>query len=49
MDGYLFKKLKEHAASLATITQDVKAIVVCTQAEYDALTPDAETLYLISG
>jgi hypothetical protein len=27
---------------------DIRSIVVLTQAEYDALTPDAETLYVIT-
>lgn len=36
-------------SQLASITQDVSAIVVLTQAAYDALTPDAATLYLITG
>lgn len=33
---------------MADITQDVKAVVVCTQAEYDALSPSATTLYIIT-
>lgn len=31
------------------VATEVDAIVVCTQTEYNGLTPDAETLYVISG
>lgn len=36
---------------IETVRNDggVKAIKVCTQAEYDALTPDATTIYIIAG
>ena len=37
-----------NAASVVT-SDDISTIVKLTQAEYDALTPDANTLYVIVG
>lgn len=41
--------LEETSSQLAQLTKDVKTIVVCTQSEYNAITPVATTLYLIGG
>lgn len=49
VDALARKAIREHSSQLNDITQNIKAIVVCTQAEYDALTPDSTTVYLISG
>jgi hypothetical protein len=38
-----------NATSADSHKVDGKHVVVCTQAEYDALTPDADTLYFING
>lgn len=43
-----YQQSADNNAQLSDITQDVKAIVVCTQTEYDLLTPVATTLYIIT-
>lgn len=47
-DGLLWVDTSERLP-LPVGSDDVNKIVVLTQAEYDALTPDAATLYIISS
>lgn len=43
------KALGAHLSATYVSAAEVRSIVVLTQAEYDALTPDAATLYMVVG